>query len=640
MADQIQTNILIRVLDAFTAPLKVLKGGIEDVSEVSARAEKRFQLAANLNQAAQAAGSLSSMIRAPLEDAVNEFRGFEKQMSEVQALADLQAGDSGLAKLKDQALELGAATAYSAQEAAAAQAQYAQAGRSVNEILQITPMTLAAAKANGTGLAETAAIIGHTMSGMGIATSDTARVVDVLTAATAASDLKLDQLGQALAYVAPVARQSGMSLEMTAAFIGKLKDAGLEASSAGTGLRAVISRLLDPSKEATKAFAQLGLKAPALKELQRAVATGHLDEALRKIGTAADKLPNEKRMALLSQIFGLEASSAANIAITASMDVTEKGLGALNDKLHQVDGTANRLAGVMGDNLDGDIERATGAISGLKTAVGEALAPAVSSAMGSVEGLAGTMTTWVGKHPEATKATLELVAGLGGLAAGLRGILLGMSAYQSALGAMDKTYAALSKSMLGSVGLVFAAGAAGVAVGTWARETFDLDNQISELLGRPRGGELNQTGSIDEGTRMVLRGGWELDRKTGQVLKEGTAETAPKAVQRAREAGAWSRRTINEYIRKENETLRDRAEDGADALKQPGIPIDRRSKLEQLSDKVVPKASPLIDDTATREQTDALLETLRKQEGYMKQIAEATKRSYTPSTRPSGVPGT
>ena len=47
------------------------------------------------------------------------------------------------------------------------------------EILQITPMTLAAAKANGTGLAETAAIIGHTMSGMGISTDKTAKVVDV-----------------------------------------------------------------------------------------------------------------------------------------------------------------------------------------------------------------------------------------------------------------------------------------------------------------------------------------------------------------------------------------------------------------------------------------------------------------------------
>jgi TP901 family phage tail tape measure protein len=635
MAD-LDTSILIKILDAFTAPLRKLESGLGNVEERANKLRKAFELSANLNQAAEAAGRFGQMIQGPLEGAVNEFRGFEKRMSEVAALSG-EIGTEGFDKMREQALELGAATAFSSEEAAAAMAQYAQAGRTVNEILEITPMTLAAAKANGTGLAETAAIIGHTMSSMGISTAKTANVVDVLTAASAASDMKLTDLGTALAYVGPVARQAGMSLELTTAYLGKLKDAGLEASSAGTGMRAVLARLLDPSKEATKAFDKLGIHTKQLNELQKMAASGRMDEALARIGKAAEKLPNETRMKLMSQIFGIEASTAANVMISTTLDTSDKGVLALRDSLQKVDGTANRLAGVMTDNLDGALERASGAVSGLKTAVGEALSPSVASAAGTVEKLAGRMQAWTKENPKAAKATLELVGTLGLMSVGLKGALLAASTFVSATAGVQAALLKLSGSALGWVAAAGAAAAAGYAIGTWANETFGLSEKISAAMGRGAPDQADHQG-LKSGDTQVFTGGWAVSGTSGEVVGMGRGK-GPRIVQEARAAGANSMEEINAFIRQKRLTESMNASGGGTLLEQQARARDLAAS--PLADIGAAAPSPLLGKPAaasggveaaaaftmaTREQTDALTETLRKTERNTGLLVEALRQ--------------
>jgi TP901 family phage tail tape measure protein len=642
MADTLDTNILIKIIDAFTAPLRKLGSGLDDAKAHADKLQKAFQLAGDLNQAAEAAGRFGNMIRGPLESSVKEFIGFEQVMSKVAALSG-EIGSEGFEKMRVQALELGAATSYSSQEAAEAMAQYAQAGRSVNEILAVTPLTLAAAKANGTGLAETAAIIGHTMSGMGIATSETARVVDVLTAAAAASDMNLGDMGTALAYVGPVARQAGMSLELTAAMLGKMKDAGLEASATGTGLRAVLSRLLDPSHEATKAFGKLGIKNKELAALQKEVASGHPELALRRIGEAAEKLPNEQRMKLMAQIFGMEASTAANVAISVSMDSSTKGLGALNDSLHHVDGTAKRLAGVMEDNLGGSIERAGGAISGLKTKIGEVLKPTVQSAAGSIEALAGSFAEMAKEYPIATRGALELVSGLGALALGMKAMLLTASMSVSTIASLSKAFTVMSASLGGSIALVAGAGVAGYAVGSWIEGLLGLADKLSWLAGRGAPTTQEKPGMGDQAGKPVnLAGGWIMNPETGGIMRRGSVSTTPKSVRDAYAAGAKNDQQANAFIRRKRELAADAAAGGG-------------TKLEQQARANARDANPLLDDeghggTPTllrapaapgapaalmpgeaeaarlQKQTDALLETQRKTEKHLADLLELERR--------------
>lgn len=604
MAD-LETSILVKIWDAFTGPLKALQTGLSNTEEAAKKVEQRLKLAADLNQAAEAAGRMADMIRVPLEDAVREFMGFEKAMSKVAALSG-EIKTEGFERMRDLAQKLGAETAYSSEEAAEAMQQYAQAGRSVNEILEITPMTLAAAAANGTNLAQTAAIIGHTMSGMGIATSETAHVVDVLTAAASASDMSLGDMGTALAYVAPVARQAGMSLELTTAYLGKLKDAGIEASSAGTGMRAVIARLLDPSKEATAAFAKMHINTKALAEIQKQVATGHLDEALRRIGDAAAKLPNEQRMKLLSQIFGIEASTSANVMISTTIDASTKGVTRLAADLQHVDGTAQRLADVMQDNLAGAMERAGGAISGMKTAVGEALAPTVKTAAGHVEGLAGAVQAWAIDSPNATRATLELVAGVGLTAATLKTGLIAMSAYESATAMLSKTYGSMSQSLMGRMGLVAAAGLAGYAIGKWADDAFQIHERFRRAIGLA---ESTTERGLKPGGDQVTAGGWKLSGQTGEVLEVGTGP-APARVRAAYASGASSLDEVNAYLRKTKDVA------SAPNAQPFRAPLDPRRGAAQLLASPIANVEPGTEKLlgVTEQQTTALVSALERLE--------------------------
>lgn len=619
------TNILIKIQDAFTGPLKKLDTELGDVEETAKKVEQRMKFAADLNQAAEAAGRFGNALLGPVKASVMEFANFEAAMSRVSALTGMTKGSAAFEAMKKQALDLGAATQYSAEEVAQLMTEYSQAGFDPGEIMKITPQTLSAATAAGMGLADTARIVGGTMNSMGIDVAETARVVDVLTKASSESNADLRGMGDAMAYVGPVARNANMSLELTSAMIGKLSDSMITGSAAGTGLRAVIARMIDPSKEATKAFAKMGIQGKDLKQMQELVASGHLDQALKKIGEATKSMPDAQRLKLLSQIFGQEASAAANVLITSSMDTSAKGLDALNTSLKTLDNDTNKMAKTMQDNLLGSFERASGAVSGLATAAGEALAPTAKKAAEALEGISGWATQFVKDYPTFSKATMELTAGLGGLGLVMQGGLTALSTYNSAMAGLTKGYETMSKSLGGQFGLVALAGAAGVLIGTWANETLELDKAIATLAGRKTPQKADKTSPV-----QTFAGGWEINMRTGQVVKMGKGE-GPAMVRRARAKGAVTQDELSGVIGQEvttqiNTPMSARVEE--EKRKHMGL----YSPLLEAPQKVRPKV--LLPETpqesaaaaATKEQTEKLLAELKEAAKQQKRIADGMER--------------
>ncbi|WP_312679331.1 phage tail tape measure protein, partial [Escherichia coli] len=63
-----------------------------------------------------------------------------------------------------------------------------------------------------------------------------------------------------LSYLAPVAKNAGVSLEQAAAITGTLHDNNIRGSMAGTGGAAVITRLQAPTGKAYDALKELGVK--------------------------------------------------------------------------------------------------------------------------------------------------------------------------------------------------------------------------------------------------------------------------------------------------------------------------------------------------------------------------------------------
>ncbi len=279
---------------------------------------------------------------------------FEQQMSAV--LAVTQATEGEFASLNKTARDLGAQTAFSASEAAEGMELLARAGFNTNEVISSIPGTLDLAAAGGLGLAQAADISSSALRGFGLATNQAGRIADVFALAASRSNTDVSQLGEAMKFVAPVAAGLGISLEEATAAVGKLSDAGLQGSLAGTGLRRVLSELASPSEELRGLMGGLTLEVDGLQAiLQR------LSEQGISTGTALE-------------LFGDRGGPALQVLTEQIRNVGTdgvNGLQRLQQELEKSSGFAERTAKTRLDNLGGSLEELSGAFEELQLVAGD-----------------------------------------------------------------------------------------------------------------------------------------------------------------------------------------------------------------------------------------------------------------------------
>ena len=158
-----------------------------------------------------------------------------------------QATGAEMALFKQQALDMGSATKFSALEAAEAQSFLAMAGLSVQESLAALPGTLQLAAAGQLDLAKAADLTTNIMSGYRLAVSDIPRINDVLAATASAANTTVEQMGDAMSYAAITAAASGIKFEETSAALGRLASNSLAGERGGTALRGMLIKLMTPS---------------------------------------------------------------------------------------------------------------------------------------------------------------------------------------------------------------------------------------------------------------------------------------------------------------------------------------------------------------------------------------------------------
>ncbi|HGY8700749.1 TPA: phage tail tape measure protein [Escherichia coli] len=185
---------------------------------------------------------------------------FAQKNSELQAVLGVAKDSAEMTALRKQARQLGDNTAASADDAAGAQIIIAKAGGDVDAIQAATPVTLNMALANRRTMEENAALLMGMKSAFQLSNDKVAHIGDVLSMTMNKTAADFDGMSDALTYAAPVAKNAGVSIEETAAMVGALHDAKITGSMAGTGSRAVLSRLQAPTGKAWDALKELGVK--------------------------------------------------------------------------------------------------------------------------------------------------------------------------------------------------------------------------------------------------------------------------------------------------------------------------------------------------------------------------------------------
>lgn len=299
---------------------------------------------------------------AALGVAVNEAAAFEQAMANVGAVANASAAD--LAAMGDVARELGATTAFSASEAAEGMRFLAMAGFEAAEAIAAIPGVLDLAAAGATDLGTAADIASNILSGMGLEAEEMGRVADVLAGAFTSSNTSIESLGETMKYVAPIAAQAGVSLEDLAAMAGKLGDAGIQGSEAGTALRASLIRLSAPTAEAAELMNQLGVETlDSAGNIRPAI------DVLADLERSLEGMGSGKKIDAASVIFGVEAASAG-LVLTA-----QAASGALDEMSASLEhqGRAAEIAQQQNDTFLGAMKTLGSAFSELQIAFAEPL---------------------------------------------------------------------------------------------------------------------------------------------------------------------------------------------------------------------------------------------------------------------------
>ncbi|EJZ1237589.1 phage tail tape measure protein [Escherichia coli] len=380
---------------------------------------------------------------------------FAQKNSELQAVIGVAKDSAEMTALRKQARQLGDNTAASADDAAGAQIIIAKAGGDVDAIQAATPVTLNMALANRRTMEENAALLMGMKSAFQLSNDKVAHIGDVLSMTMNKTAADFDGMSDALTYAAPVAKNAGVSIEETAAMVGALHDAKITGSMAGTGSRAVLSRLQAPTGKAWDALKELGVKTSDSKGNTRPIFT-----ILKEMQASFEKnrLGTAQQAEYMKTIFGEEASSAAAVLMTAAS--TGK-LDKLTAAFKASDGKTAELVNIMQDNLGGDFKEFQSAYEAVGTDLFDQQEGAVRKLTQTATKYVLKLDGWIKKN-KSLASTIGLIVG-GALAlTGIIGaiglvawpVITGINAIIAAAGAMGAIFTTVGSAVMTAIGAI------------------------------------------------------------------------------------------------------------------------------------------------------------------------------------------
>ena len=455
---------------------------------MAASGEKLKTIGTNITTAGQKMLPVTAAVTAMGTAVVKTSADFESSMSKVAAISGATGDD--LDDLTKKAREMGSKTKFSASEAADSLQYMAMAGWKPQQMLGGIEGIMNLAAASGEDLATTSDIVTDALTAFGLEAEDSSHFADVLAAASSNANTNVSMMGETFKYVAPVAGALGYSVEDTATVIGVLANNGIKSSQAGTVLRKSINSLVAPSKKATTQMQKLGfyvsetidtfdqqkideqmlkvqkasnaaekaqlsynsavakygedsaqaeaaLNTYSIKQQELSIAEKKLD-VLKKgetetIYTYNKAIQNEDgSMKSFSETIdflreNLNGLSDAEKGILAILKTSDKDYNKLTDAIENCDGTTQRMADTMQDNLSGQFTILKSQLQELAISFGEVLLPKIKKLVSWLQGV-------VDKLNKMTPQTRGLIAAIALIVASIGPLLIVIGTLIGAVG--------------------------------------------------------------------------------------------------------------------------------------------------------------------------------------------------------------
>ena len=326
-----------------------------------------------------AAGATAGFTKAAIETG----REFDSAMSQVAATLGMTTEDiennvdnagETFEALRKTAKEMGAATNFSASEAAEGLNILAMSGFDASQSIEMVDDVLHLAAAGSMDMASAAGYVSGAMKGFNDETKDAQYYADLMAKGATLANTSVSQLGDALSGAAAMGSAYGQSAEDMTVSLLRLAEQGEVGSNAATMLSAAMANIYTPMDQAKKAMDELGVSAydesGGIREFNDVI--NDLNEAIERNSGGNEELANQYK----DLIFGKQGLAAFNKLVVTGTEKQDEWAEALA-RASDGAGEAAKQYATMTDNLQGDIDIWNSALDGFKVAISDKIMPTV-----------------------------------------------------------------------------------------------------------------------------------------------------------------------------------------------------------------------------------------------------------------------
>lgn len=380
-------DVVLNLVDRVTNPLRTVQREMERTANMNRRLGRDIErIGSGFSSVGESMLPIAAGITAIGVAGGRAFIDFDSIITGAAAKAGATADEMEM--MRQKASQFGADFPISATQAAEGMDRLAAAGYDANQVIGVMPSVITAAVASGEDLATTSDVVSNALNIWNLKQGDieqnAMKVADVVQMAANKSSLGMADFGLAMQYAGAPAATLNVSIEQLATAMAIMKNNGIEASTIGTSLRSVFSRLSEPPKPAAEAIEALGLQ---VKD-----ASGNflgLQPIVEQLRGKILNLSNTEQVAYAKALAGEEAYSG----LLALVKTAPEEYQALQNAMDSATGSSQAQFEVMKGTLKNSIDGMLGSLESLAINFGSVLTPQIKMVTDNIGNLADLINT-------------------------------------------------------------------------------------------------------------------------------------------------------------------------------------------------------------------------------------------------------
>ena len=464
MASRYEISTIFKMIDNFSGPMKSIAGSssvmAKKVSADMQRTEMQIQAAGHAMKAMAGVAAAAGVALAgkTVVDSVKTYVEFEDAVTKAGTkFKDLdvtsESYNDTLEKMQTKAREVGAATKFSATDAAGALDKMAMAGLTSDQAMGMLMGTTNLAASVGLDLTSAVDMATDAMGAFNLVVNDPSltadevakqtsanmnRIADVVAKTTNMANTDMSMWFEAVKSGAPQFTALGGDIETFSASIGILANSGIKGGEAGTALRNIMLRLSAPAKAGADALDELGINVfDAQGKMLPFI------DIMKQFETNLDGVADEKKAKLLSDIFGSRAIGSFQVLMSAGTEELSK----FTNELYNAGGAAETMANAQMKSFAGMIEQLKSAWQDKQLSLGKAF-----EVGGAKEALAN-LITYVQNFDVApiANALTQIMQAIPGIVEGFVGFVQTLWNMRDLIGALVISWGAYKVAVIGAL---------------------------------------------------------------------------------------------------------------------------------------------------------------------------------------------